>query len=117
MTSSVVGESPFAMAAFHPDAAADLDDPERLIPFLRRTPDPTIQLVRQEALERVRGRHPQGTAFVDPQLFSAQAFAQEEDADCNSDRHAQVGLRRGANRSEPDAAIQCIGAGRTIIVP
>src|SRR5262245_8122359 len=31
------GNSPFAMAAFHPDARADLDDPERLIPFLRRT--------------------------------------------------------------------------------
>ena len=38
----------FAMAAFHPGAEADLSDAERLIPFLRRTPDPTIQLVRQK---------------------------------------------------------------------
>ena len=72
------GKSPYAMAAFHPDAPADLSDPERLIPFLRRTPDPTIQLVRQDALERVRGRFPQGTAFVDPELLSPQSLAQEE---------------------------------------
>src|SRR4051812_43868216 len=50
-----VGEIPFAMAAFHPDARADLQEPERLIPFLRRTPDPTVQVVRRAALDRVRG--------------------------------------------------------------
>ncbi|MDW8247612.1 MAG: DUF1415 family protein [Sandaracinaceae bacterium] len=55
-----------AMEAFHPDAAADVRDPERLIPFLRRTPDPTIQLVRLEVLERVRKGHDDGTVFVDP---------------------------------------------------
>lgn len=60
-----LGEIPFAMAAFHPDSPAVLADPERLIPFLRRTPDPTIQLVRRSVLERVRGRRSQGTAFVD----------------------------------------------------
>ena len=58
-----VGTIPFAMAAFHPDARADLKDPERLIPFLRRTPDPTIQVVRRTALDRVRGHSPEGTSF------------------------------------------------------
>lgn len=72
------GNGPFVMAAFHPDAQADLDDPERLIPFLRRTPDPTLQLVRRDVLERVRGRSPQGTAFVDVTLLSPQALAREE---------------------------------------
>jgi hypothetical protein len=61
-----LGAIPFAMAAFHPGAEAELSDPERLIPFLRRTPDPTIQLVRRTALERVRGKSSQGTGFVDP---------------------------------------------------
>jgi hypothetical protein len=60
-----VGTIPFAMAAFHPDARADLKDPERLIPFLRRTPDPTIQVVRRSALDRVRGNSQEGTSFFD----------------------------------------------------
>ncbi|MEP7049734.1 MAG: DUF1415 family protein [Pseudomonadota bacterium] len=60
-----VGEIPFAMAAFHPDAHADLQEPERLIPFLRRTPDPTIQVVRRAALDRVRGNSQEGTSFFD----------------------------------------------------
>jgi hypothetical protein len=62
----VVGEVPFVSAVFHPDAAADTADAERLIPFLRRTPDPTIQLLRARVLERVRGSVPQGKQFVDP---------------------------------------------------
>jgi hypothetical protein len=60
-----LGAIPFAMAAFHPNADADLSDAERLIPFLRRTPDPTIQLVRRSVLDRVRGKTPQGTSFAD----------------------------------------------------
>ncbi|HEY0468072.1 MAG TPA: DUF1415 family protein [Polyangiaceae bacterium] len=60
-----VGTIPFAMAAFHPDARPDLKEPERLIPFLRRTPDPTIQVVRRTALERVRGNSQEGTSFFD----------------------------------------------------
>jgi hypothetical protein len=61
-----LGKTPFALAAFHYDAPLDASDPERLVPFIRRTPDPTIQVVRLDALERVREKHPQGTAFVDP---------------------------------------------------
>ncbi len=64
-----LGRIPFMMAAFHPDAAPDLSHPERLIPFLRRTPDPTLQLIRGEVLDRVRGRTPQGTQFVDMSVF------------------------------------------------
>lgn len=60
-----VGTIPFAMAAFHPDARPDLNEPERLIPFLRRTPDPTIQVVRCTALDRVRGNSQEGTSFFD----------------------------------------------------
>jgi hypothetical protein len=60
-----LGTAPFALAAFHPAARADLSDPERSIPFLRRTPDPTIQLVRCEALDRVREGFHEGTQFVD----------------------------------------------------
>jgi hypothetical protein len=73
-----VGEIPFAMAAFHPDARADLGDADRLIPFLRRTPDPTIQLVRQSALDRVRGSSQEGTAFFDLATLGVQPLPQKE---------------------------------------
>jgi len=64
-----LGTAPFAMAAFHPGGRADLSDPERTIPFLRRTPDPTIQLVRYEALERVREGFNEGTQFIDVKVL------------------------------------------------
>ena len=60
-----LGCIPYVFAAFHPDASPDSSDAERLIPFLRRTPDPTIQLLRSDVLERVRSATPQGTQFVD----------------------------------------------------
>ncbi len=60
-----LGEIPYVFAAFHPEASPDASDPERMIPFLRRTPDPTIQLLRSDVLERVRSATPQGTQYVD----------------------------------------------------
>ena len=73
-----VGEIPFAMAAFHPDARVDLGDADRLIPFLRRTPDPTIQLVRQTALDRVRGNSQEGTSFFDLSNLAVLPLPQKE---------------------------------------
>jgi hypothetical protein len=55
----------FALAAFHPDAVADTGSAGKLLPFIRRTPDPVIQCVRRDVLERVRGQEASGTAFVD----------------------------------------------------
>jgi hypothetical protein len=68
-----LGSIPFVLAAFHPDAEPDTSDPERLIPFLRRTPDPCIQVLRASVLERVRGGSPQGTQFVDMSTFDRSA--------------------------------------------
>jgi hypothetical protein len=47
----------FLAAAFHPDYRAPdgVLDAARLVPFIRRTPDPTIQLVRASLIERLRG--------------------------------------------------------------
>ena len=42
------------VAEFHPDATLDLATPARLVPFLRRSPDPLLQLVPLELLDRVR---------------------------------------------------------------
>jgi hypothetical protein len=57
---------PMAMAAFHYDAEPDLGAPQRLVPFLRRSPDPTVQLIRRGVLDALRGPGDHGTAFVDP---------------------------------------------------
>ena len=60
-----LGTPPFALAAFHPQAEPDMLRAERLVPFLRRTPDPCVQAVRMAALDRVRRGTPSGTQFVD----------------------------------------------------
>jgi len=66
-----LGKIPFMFAAFHPEAPPDVTNPERLIPFLRRTPDPTIQLVRASVVEKIRGKTPQGTQFFDSKTLLA----------------------------------------------
>jgi len=71
-----LGQAPFVFAVFHPDAPADLTEPERLIPFLRRTPDPTIQLLRSAVLDKVRASAPQGTQFVDASAIMSLQVAQ-----------------------------------------
>ncbi len=73
-----LGSAPFAMVGFHPDASPSLDDPERLIPFLRRTPDPCIQVIRIAVLDRVRGSVPEGTQFVDLALLDGALMAPPE---------------------------------------
>ena len=61
-----------------PFAAPNLSDPDRLVPFVRRSPDPTIQLVRREALESVRGEAASGTALVEPWMMSPAGLAAAE---------------------------------------
>lgn len=43
------------VAEFHPDATLDLGTPARLVRFLRRSPDPLLQLVPLSLLQSVRG--------------------------------------------------------------
>lgn len=46
------------VAEFHPSAALDLGSPPRLVPFLRRAPDPLLQLVPLALIDAVRARPP-----------------------------------------------------------
>ncbi len=62
---SPIEKDSFALAAFHPDAKVDDETPERLIPFLRRTPDPMIQAVRISTLSKIDPDRGSGTAFFD----------------------------------------------------
>ena len=45
----------FGIADFHPDAGIDLATPARLVPALRRSPDPLLQLVPLSLLDSLRG--------------------------------------------------------------
>ena len=57
---AVAAQLPSAgVAEFHPDAVLDLATPARLVPFLRRSPDPLLQLVPLALLDAVR-RAPAG---------------------------------------------------------
>jgi hypothetical protein len=46
------------VAEFHPAAACDLSTPARLVPFVRRSPDPLLQLVPLALLQAVRAAPP-----------------------------------------------------------
>ena len=49
----------FLVAAFHPDYRppdGPALDPAQLVPLIRRTPDPTLQLVRASLMENLRGQ-------------------------------------------------------------
>jgi len=95
------GSAPFALAAFHPDARADLSDPERAIPFLRRTPDPTIQLVRYEALESVREGFNEGTQFIDVKALMTLDWTREDTLPLR-ERIARANLRTVAKLGVED---------------
>ena len=60
------GATRLAIEGFHPVAEADVSSAERLTPFVRRTPDPTLQLTRLSSLQDVRRGTPTGTGFIDP---------------------------------------------------
>ena len=62
------------MEGFHPDAEADLSSPGSLVPFLRRTADPTIQLTRLSVLDLARASTGGTTKYVDPATIDVAAL-------------------------------------------
>jgi hypothetical protein len=68
------GQTPLFMADFHPSAPLDASSASRLVAFIRRTPDPTIQLVRSDILDAVRKNDPGGTMFVAPETLASGAW-------------------------------------------
>ena len=68
--------APFYCVAFHPNLPRDLLDASRAVRFIRRSPDPTLQLVRASVLQSVRGERDGGSRYVDvSQLSLEQAMA------------------------------------------
>lgn len=88
------GDTVLAMADFHPNAEPDLGSPDRLVAFVRRTPDPVIQLVRRSALAAVRLTEDTGTRFVEPGAFWSPGGAPlTSPPEPVSDRVARANLR------------------------
>ena len=67
----------FLTAAFHPDyrAPEGLLDAARLVPFIRRTPDPTLQLVRASLLDGLRGQASADVARANFETITARGLA------------------------------------------
>ncbi|MGE0545951.1 MAG: hypothetical protein AB7R00_02765 [Kofleriaceae bacterium] len=61
------------VAEFHPDALLDLSTPGRLVPFVRRAPDPMLQLVPLTLLDEVRAAPPVATRAAQAEILTGRA--------------------------------------------
>jgi hypothetical protein len=61
----------FFIAAFHPAAPMTFSTAPQLVSFVRRTPDPTLQLVRTAVLRRATGEGPRVSDEVTRRNFEA----------------------------------------------
>lgn len=94
----------FYCVAFHPALPRDLHDAHRAVQFIRRSPDPTIQLVRASVLTSVRGGQGAGSRYVDPATLSLEQLVALHTPLSLSDRIAEANLetlrREGPDRLE-----------------
>jgi hypothetical protein len=86
------------VADFHPDATLDLATPARLVPFLRKSPDPLLQLVPLALLEAVRGAPPVVDLTNQAEILAGNAAALRGDiADrIAAETHARVSANPAA---------------------
>ena len=94
----------FYCVAFHPDLPRDLLDAHRAVQFIRRSPDPTIQMVRASVLRAVRGPDDGGTRVVDPGTLTLEQLMTIASPLSLADRIAEANLetlrREGPDRLE-----------------
>lgn len=92
------------MEGFHPVAEPRTETPGSLVPFLRRTADPVIQLTRLAVLERVRQSSGGTTKYVDPSTVDVAALlAAPPDRSLHeriSEANHRTVLREGVERIE-----------------
>ena len=87
------GDTPFYCVAFHPHFAEDLSDEHRAVRFIRRSPDPTVQLVRASVLRAVRGVDSGGVQYIDVSKLSAAELMAVSSPVPVSDRIGRANLR------------------------
>jgi len=71
------GKTAHAIADFHPTALLDQTSPERLVPFIRKSPDPTLQLIKHAALEAARRGSNDGTRAATLEMMLKGAIKDE----------------------------------------
>jgi len=93
------------VAHFHPEAEADLASPARLVPFLRRSPDPLLQIVPLALLESIRGTNVVPDALLQAQMLGGTAPAMRGDvADMIAEaNHTRVSAELAAVTATLDA--------------
>jgi hypothetical protein len=71
------GKTAHAIADFHPTAQLDQTSPERLVPFIRKSPDPTLQLIKHAALDAARRGAQEGTRAATLEMMLKGAIKDE----------------------------------------
>ncbi len=97
-----LGREVVAVAPLHPELPYGTGAAAEMVPLFRRTPDPTIQWVRLDALERIYEGRGAGTVFVDAGSVEDFLAAMEEAhkplwdsiADSNAKNARAFGLER-----------------------
>lgn len=98
------------VADFHPDAELDLATPARLVPYLRRSPDPLLQLVPLALLDSVRGQPPTADRAAQAKMLRGVAAPLRGDV---ADSIAETNHTRVAgSRDEIAAVLDDIAADR-----
>jgi len=95
------GNPPFYCVAFHPDLPRDLLDAHRAVQFIRRSPDPTVQLVRASVLKAVRAGREGGSKYVDASDLTLEQLLAVSSPSSLSDRIAEANLET-LRREDPD---------------
>jgi hypothetical protein len=109
------GAQQLAYADFHPIASPDLTTAERLVPFLRCSPDPMVQIVRIDVLTRARRSPDQGTSYVDPSQLSVFALDQLAPPEPSMSERIALANQRAVTRAgveQVEAVIHEIRADR-----
>lgn len=107
----VAGRIPTAgIADFHPDAPLDLASPARLVPYLRRSPDPMLQLVPLSLLDSVRGAPPAVDRAAQAQMLGG--LAPKPRGDVADSIAAANHARVAANAAAIAAVLDDIAADR-----
>jgi hypothetical protein len=98
------------VAEFHPEAALDRATPARLVPFLRRSPDPLLQLVPLALIDAVRAAPPVVPLAQQATMLGGHAAAPrlEPGAQIAAANHAAV----TAAHAEITATLEAIAADR-----
>jgi hypothetical protein len=97
------------VADFHPASPLDLASPARLVPYLRRSPDPLLQLVPLEILDAARARSPAPDLAHQAQILGGHAAPPRGDV---ATRIAAANHQRVGDASELARRLSDIAADR-----